>query len=116
MTYERFGLHLAQLSRPLMVLGVSMLVSPSATALEPAAQRGLSFVRTNCDRCHAVEQIGESPLPIAPAFRTLHRRYPVENLAEALAEGITTGHPSMPEFQLDPGQVNDVISYLKTLR
>ena len=37
------------------------------------------------------------------------------NLAEALAEGIVTGHPSMPEFRLDPGQAQDVISYLKTL-
>jgi hypothetical protein len=35
--------------------------------------------------------------------------------AEALAEGIVTGHPSMPEFRLDPGQVQDVISYLKSL-
>jgi hypothetical protein len=33
----------------------------------------------------------------------------------ARAEGIVTGHPSMPEFQLDPGQVNDVITYLKSL-
>jgi mono/diheme cytochrome c family protein len=39
----------------------------------------------------------------------------VELLQEALAEGIVTGHPSMPQFQLDPGQVQDVIAYLKTL-
>jgi mono/diheme cytochrome c family protein len=39
----------------------------------------------------------------------------VESLQEALAEGIVTGHPSMPQFQLDPGQVQDVIAYLKTL-
>jgi len=34
---------------------------------------------------------------------------------EALGEGITTGHPSMPEFKLDPGQVGDFISFLKSL-
>jgi hypothetical protein len=39
----------------------------------------------------------------------------VESLQESLAEGIVTGHPSMPEFQLDPGQVGDVIAYLKSL-
>jgi hypothetical protein len=55
-------------------------------------------------------------LKVAPPFRTLHRRYPVDSLAEALAEGIVTGHPMMPEFQLDPGQVGDVIAYLKTLQ
>jgi hypothetical protein len=54
-------------------------------------------------------------LPIAPPFRTLHERYPVETLEEALAEGIITGHPNMPEFRLDPGQVGDVIAFLKTL-
>jgi len=36
-------------------------------------------------------------------------------LQEALAEGISTGHPTMPEFRLEPDQVNDVISYLKSL-
>ena len=54
----------------------------------------------------------ESPLMIAPPFRTLHERYPVEASQESLAEGIVTGHPSMPEFRLDPGQVGDVIAYL----
>jgi len=83
--------------------------------LSPAAQRGHVFVQANCSRCHAVERVGASPLAIAPPFRTLHRRYPVESLQESLGEGIITGHPSMPEFQLDPGQVNDVIAYLKSL-
>jgi cytochrome c len=39
----------------------------------------------------------------------------VETLGEALAEGIETGHPTMPGFQLDPDQINDLLSYLKTL-
>ena len=26
-----------------------------------------------------------------------------------------TGHPTMPQFKLDPGQIGDVIAYLKTL-
>ncbi len=56
-----------------------------------------------------------SPLKIAPPFRTLHLRYPIETLEELLAEGIVTGHPTMPQFRLEPDQINDVISYLKTL-
>ena len=83
--------------------------------LSPAAQRGQVIVRTNCSRCHAVGKIGESPLKIAPPFRTLHLHYPVEDLEEPLAEGIITGHPTMPEFRFDPGQVGDVIAYLKWL-
>ncbi|MCB1502671.1 MAG: cytochrome c [Bauldia sp.] len=86
-----------------------------AQALSPAAQRGLVFVQTNCSMCHAVGHFGDSPLALAPPFRTLHERYPVEDLAEALAEGITVGHPTMPQFKLDPAQIDDVISYLQTL-
>ena len=56
-----------------------------------------------------------SPLKIAPPFRDLHNKYPIETLQEALAEGISTGHPTMPEFRLEPDQINDVLSYLKSL-
>ena len=34
---------------------------------------------------------------------------------QAFAEGIVTGHPSMPEFRLAPDQINGVIAYLKSL-
>lgn len=86
-----------------------------AEVLSPAAQRGLTFVRTNCARCHAIDKVSESPLRIAPPFRQLHLRYPVESLQEALAEGIVSGHPTMPEFKLAPDQVGNVIAYLKSL-
>jgi mono/diheme cytochrome c family protein len=88
----------------------------NATAqFSPAAQRGRAFALTNCARCHAIDKVSPSPLKVAPPFRTLHRRYPVEGLQEALAEGIVTGHPAMPEFQLEPDQVGDFIAYLKSL-
>ncbi len=90
-------------------------IATSEEALSPPAQRGLVFVREYCSKCHSVDRVGPSPLKVAPPFRTLHDRYPVETLQESLAEGIVTGHPSMPEFQLDPGQVDDVIAYLKSL-
>jgi cytochrome c len=76
---------------------------------------GERFARTNCGQCHATGRVGDSPLRIAPPFRDLHRKYPVENLSEALAEGIITGHPTMPEFRLDPDQIGNFIAYLKTL-
>jgi cytochrome c len=87
----------------------------SGEVLSPAAQRGFVIVRTNCSRCHAIGKVGESPLSVAPPFRTLHERYPVDDLQEPLAEGIITGHPTMPEFRFDPGQVGDIIAYLKSL-
>jgi cytochrome c len=98
-----------------IALTLTRLPAHGAEALSPAAQRGLVIVRTDCARCHAVGKVGVSPLKIAPPFRTLHEHYPVEDLQESLAEGIVTGHPTMPEFRFDPGQVNDVIAYLKSL-
>ena len=93
-----------------------LAVSGAASAQpSPAEQRGQTFVRANCARCHAIDKLSQSPLSVAPPFRDLHLRYPVDVLAEALAEGIRTGHPSMPEFRLDPGQIGDVIAYLKSL-
>ena len=94
----------------------ALLSSPAiAQGLEPAAQRGLTIARANCARCHSIDRVTPSPLAIAPPFRTLHKKYPVENLEEALAEGISTGHPTMPEFRFEPDQVNDFIAFLKTL-
>ena len=99
------------LRQPLIMM---MLITP-ALAVSPAEQRGKTFALNNCGRCHSIDRVTQSPLKIAPPFRTLHLRYPVEALGEALAEGIVTGHPSMPEFQLDPDQIHDLLSYLKTL-
>jgi mono/diheme cytochrome c family protein len=78
-------------------------------------ERGKAFAAAQCGRCHAIEARGESPMAEAPPLRELHRRYPVEALAEAFAEGITTGHPEMPEFELSKRQIDDLIAYLTAL-
>ena len=91
-----------------------LLISP-VNALDPQEKRGETIALTNCARCHAVGRHGASPLREAPPFRTLHKSYPVTDLAEALAEGISTGHPSMPEFRFDPDEADNLIAYLKSL-
>lgn len=110
-------------------LGVSGFCAPQAQAQtqteaqapvlgkSPAAQvqRGQALAQTLCASCHAVGRTGQSPLRNAPAFRTLHLRYPVENLAESLAEGITTAHPGMPQFRFEEDQIGDLLAYLKSL-
>ncbi|WP_027577803.1 cytochrome c [Bradyrhizobium sp. Ai1a-2] len=94
---------------------IAIMLTTSALAASPAEQRGRTFALNNCARCHSIDKVTKSPLKIAPPFRTLHKRYPVETLAEAFAEGIQTGHPTMPEFRLDPDQIHDLLAYLKTL-
>ena len=94
---------------------LALILIVPALAASPSEERGKTFAINNCARCHSIDRVSQSPLKIAPPFRTLHKRYPVETLAEALAEGIQTGHPTMPEFQLEPDQIHDLLSYLKSL-
>jgi cytochrome c len=94
---------------------MALFLGAASPAQAQNALRGQDFARANCARCHSIEKSGASPFAGAPPFRTLHRRYPVETLEEALAEGLFTGHPAMPEFILDPGEIGDFIAFLKTL-
>jgi len=97
------------------ILLVAGLACGSVPATASNVQQGRRLAQTHCARCHAIDKVSPSPLKIAPPFRTLHQRYPVETLQEALAEGIVTGHPTMPEFSFDADQVGDFIAFLKTL-
>ena len=61
-----------------LLLIIAWAGEAAAQAITPAAQRGLIFVRTNCAQCHAIDKISPSPLTIAPPFRTLHTKYPID--------------------------------------
>ena len=102
----------AALSTACLAVLVAGISNPAAASNVLA---GKAFAEANCSHCHSIDKFTPSTLAIAPPFRTLHQRYPVESLEEALGEGITTGHQNMPEFKLDPGQVGDFISFLKSL-
>ncbi|WP_315739033.1 MULTISPECIES: cytochrome c [unclassified Bradyrhizobium] len=93
----------------------AIALAPPSYAASTSQQRGQAFAKAHCARCHAIGRTGESPFEPAPPFRNLHLRYPIESLGEALAEGIVTGHPAMPQFQLAPPQIHDLLSYLKSL-
>ena len=90
-----------------------LVLAPGWAAAED--DPGKVLAEKHCARCHAIGPTGASPFKDAPPFREVVKRYPVENLAEALAEGITVGHPAMPEFTFSPDQIEDLLSYLATL-
>jgi cytochrome c len=79
-------------------------------------QRGKLLLNSNCSRCHAVGRSGASPHPSAPPFRTLGQRYSIDSLAEALAEGLYTGHPDMPEFVFEVSDVGAILAYLQSIQ
>jgi mono/diheme cytochrome c family protein len=99
------------------LLVVATLLSGASARAEDLRQidNGRRLVEMNCSRCHAVTSTDESTHPDAPPFRTLSKRYPIEDLAEALAEGISTGHPDMPEFIAAPEQIDAIIAYIRSI-
>ncbi len=86
----------------------------SGASAQDAAQGG-KLAQTYCSRCHAVGKTGNSPHQKAPPFRVVAARGHVDDLQEALAEGIIVGHPDMPEFTFEPEQIGDFLAYLKSL-
>jgi mono/diheme cytochrome c family protein len=96
------------------------LAASAAAQAQPAAgvsvQRGRQLVQRNCGMCHAVGAKGQSPNKVAPPFRDLGMRYPIDALQEALVEGMLTGHPAMPEFRFTPAETNDIIAYIKSIQ
>lgn len=98
-----------------LILGCLLALAGSA-ASAATLERGETLVRRHCGGCHAVGKAGNSHEPAAPRFRELHKRYDPEVLGEALAEGILTGHPLMPEFKFGPDDAQSIILYLKALQ
>lgn len=69
-----------------------------------------------CKQCHGIAMTDVSQHDDAPPFRDIANRYSVWLLAEALAEGILTGHPDMPEFVFDPDEINAILTYMESLK
>jgi mono/diheme cytochrome c family protein len=101
-----------------LLIGAACLVAITPAESAGNRARGEFYARENCSTCHAVGPIGVSPYPLAPPFRSLSKKYDVEGLAEALAEGIVVGNTGvrqMPMFVLSVDEIDDLIAYLKSL-
>lgn len=100
----------------LLILAVTIAgLSQTVTAGDKEIEHGKRIVERNCSRCHSVGRTGASPLNPALPFRELSRRYPLDNLAEALAEGIMTGHPAMPVFKFEPHEIDAILGYIESI-
>jgi len=103
----------------LILVGVcAALIAVSASAVsadDGAIERGNELAERLCSDCHATGPTGESAFAEAPPFRDIARRYNVDDLAEAFAEGIVVGHPAMPVFEFSPPVIGDLLAYLHSL-
>lgn len=112
-------------SRLAAILGVAFLIATAGTAssedVSDAAfeaqliAKGQALIEKHCAKCHAIGRADKSSHKEAPPFRDVVKSYPAEHLAEALAEGIQTGHPDMPMFIFEAEQIGTIITYLNSL-
>jgi len=97
------------------VLMIFLALGPAAAAGDIAAGKGLAM--RYCAGCHAIVPGMASPEANAPPFASFGAEWPVSHLEEALAEGILVGHsdPPMPEIELTPDQIDDLLAYLESI-
>ena len=101
---------------PALLVATSSAVAAADVGLSATERLGLALVENSCGTCHAAEAGDVSPVPEAPPFVEIAKRYPPEDLSETLAEGIVTGHQDMPEFVFEPDAIGAIIAYLDRLR
>jgi mono/diheme cytochrome c family protein len=105
------------IARSLLTLALMWAASPGWAQDDAELRRqGQALLATRCSRCHAIASTGDSPHRQAPPFRTLGQKYPVDWLAEALGEGLSTGHPDMPEFVFEPSEITAILTYLQSIQ
>ncbi|MGL4395204.1 MAG: c-type cytochrome [Hyphomicrobium sp.] len=91
--------------------------APAQSTSDPdAIATGKALLSKTCSWCHAIARDDKSRHGKAAPFREIVHRYPLDNLEEALAEGIISGHPDMPEFKYTPAEIDAILAYLETLK
>ena len=98
-----------------LLIASGVMFATAALAQEPA-QRGQALLEEHCARCHAIEKTGNSPNPVAPAFRTLSRSFDLDLFQGQLQRGLIAGHPDMPEFKFSEADARAVAAYLRSIQ
>ena len=86
--------------------------APNAALIE----QGRQYAVIHCAACHAIGTHDASRRREAMAFRSLSRYYPVDELADSLADGIMTGDSDMPEWRLTPDEIAALLAYMQSIQ
>lgn len=102
--------------RAISALAVVCVAAASAVAGEARADsaRGLALAERWCSQCHGLRPNEASPTPEAPSFP----RIAAEPSATepALRVFLRTPHPSMPNFILQHDDIDDLVSYILSMK
>jgi cytochrome c len=69
-----------------------------------------------CFRCHATSNDMVRLIDPGRLLRDLAPRWPLENLGEELTEGISVGHPAMPEFEFNSREIEVLLACLNLVK
>ncbi len=104
--------------KPAMVwsIAVTMLLPSGQAQAQQREVGGLSVAKAVCSRCHSVEKNSPpSRDPAAPRFED------IANLPGITARGIsealqTIPHRRMPNYTMDKGVLDDLVTYILSLK
>jgi len=115
--YQAVGVVIAT-AMLLMAGGLPVLASGASAPADEQVAQGAALAERLCARCHAIKGPGPSPVAQAPVFSKIGRQLDIDSLAEALAEGILTGHGpvEMPEFVFSPPEIDSLLAYLHSVQ
>jgi cytochrome c len=101
----------------LIVVGSATLFFATTAVGAPSPDAAGKRLAQKCKPCHAVGAKDSAKGKAAPPFRTLARKYPLDSLQEALAEGIFTGHTDrMPQIKMNPKEIEAFLAYLQSIQ
>jgi mono/diheme cytochrome c family protein len=99
-----------------LALLLSIAWSASAAALDAEQRHSKAMLQELCGRCHAVGTTGQSPNPLAPAFRTFGEKLYDTDMVQRLQDGLTTVHPDMPTFRFSRQEAAAAVNYLRSIQ
>jgi mono/diheme cytochrome c family protein len=101
-------------------LWTSAALAAEPNANGPAQARLVSagewIARQNCGECHALEAAAASPLPDAPSFPTLRRRFDRDAMARIVRVRMEVIHPRMPKLRLEEDEIVEFLDFWEALK
>ena len=102
-------------------LALALLCQPVAAqdrtrmTVNPSAERGRQVAERVCAACHAITAQDDSPLAMAPPFKTLRMRYNPISMERHIGALASAGYYGMPPQRLSPGEAEEVAAYIDTV-
>ena len=83
--------------------------------VEPSPEKGEALAQRLCSGCHLIEDKASSAMPVGiPTFRAIANR--PGQTGQHIMGVLMQPHPPMPDIHLSREEIQNIVSYLETLR